>query len=127
MSALTLWTEANNLAVRYESYFIISKKSTLRWKILHQEYSALKYLSNMINNVIGSNITCFLVSSILEYAMSFDEIISMGKNSTSHWIRWIVVGFYFLSAVAILLVSADICRQVCILNYLICFFKCMIT
>lgn len=113
MSALTLWTEANNLVIRYDSV-IISNKSTQLWRIVHQEYFNLKYLAKMINNVIGSNITSFLITFILEYAISLDELILMGHTThKSHWIRWVVVGFYFCSSVAILLVSGDICRQVC--------------
>ncbi len=113
MSALTLWISASQLTHKTQLQSEdTSKTSILLWKILYKDYKHIKTLAEMINNAIGLNITCFLLTSIVDYAISFDQLVSGGSSFSSHWSRVSTLLFYFGSACGILLVSADICRQV---------------
>lgn len=78
-----------------------------------RQFRALKVASTLINNVVGSSLTCFLGLFGLFLSANLDEIFlakgARGPKSYSKLTRWM---FSFLNDVAILALSADVCRQV---------------
>lgn len=85
------------------------------WPVIHQKYESLKNLTDLINNVHGLSITCFLVVSVLEYAIGLDEFFVERKETVC---AKLVVGCFFLEKCAVVLVAADICRLVSVICYL---------
>lgn len=76
----------------------------LSWYEVKCQYKALKTLSGMINKIFGHILTCHIVKVILYYAISL--------NNIADWIKMVTVVLYFCGAFAILLFSADTCRNV---------------
>lgn len=83
---------------------------SMPWARVLKKYQSIKRLANLLNSVVGVNFTFFLVVSILDYAISFDEIFVEGTGMD--WTGFSGVVFYFLSTCSILGVSAEACRQV---------------
>lgn len=76
----------------------------LSWYNIREQYKALKIFSEMINRQFGHIVTLYLIKVILYYAISL--------NKVADWIKMLTVILYFCGASAILLFSADVCRQV---------------
>lgn len=113
MFSLTLWMSANQLSqhIKFQTECDL-KKPVILWEILYKEYKKLQILAEMINNVIGAHITCYLLSTIVYYAIKFDQMISGAPLSGLDWSRVPVLIFYIGCACTVLIVSADVCRQV---------------
>lgn len=76
----------------------------LSWPEVRQNYNLLKEMANKINNLLGTNVTLFLVKSILYYAIGFKKVHS--------WTSLCFVMTYFAGASFGLIITADICHQV---------------
>ncbi len=64
----------------------------------------------MINSTLGNMVTCFLINGILDYAVSFDELIT--ETMWTDWRNLLGVTFYVCYTAAFLYISADVCHQV---------------
>lgn len=86
------------------------------WTIVLERYKAMKELANLINSLLGTSFTLFLVNIILDFAISFDEIFVEGTNAD--WSKFLGVVYYFCNTCGILGLSAGACHQVDIINIL---------
>lgn len=130
MCALTLWWSCKKFASKLSStgtsrkYEIEANGSiavstqklyqhiSLNWMEILNDYEDLKKLADNINAAIGTNLTFFLVVSILDYSVSFDQLFVNGTSKAQDWSGFIILLFYFCNCCAILIVSADANRQV---------------
>lgn len=80
------------------------------WEEVHAQYEAIKELTHLINHTWGWNLFLFLVSLILYYSVSFDEIFF--RNSFPQWGKIIPTVFFFCSSCLILVLAADVAVQV---------------
>lgn len=78
------------------------------WAAIQSKYESLKTLADMINSVHGLNLTCFLIVSVLEYAIGLEVFI--GGNQTAG--GRVVSLFYIVEKCFIVFVAADVCRLV---------------
>lgn len=88
---------------------IESLRDGTSWKTIQQKYESLKILTDLINSVHGLSITCFLVVSVLEYAIGLDEVFVEGTKTIC---GKVISVFYFVQKCVILVIAADIGRLV---------------
>lgn len=78
------------------------------WIDIYQQFKSIKRLSRMINQYLGTNVTCFISTAILFFATSLDDIVTERQKS----IMLIRVIFIYCNYGAILIVAADINHQI---------------
>lgn len=82
------------------------------WIEISTQFKALKRLSELVNKIGGNNLTCILAVIILYYATSLDELLVVGRPDISY-VRLLRLVFFYMNYGGNLLISADICNQVC--------------
>ncbi len=113
MCALTVWIASNQFAQKIKYQTGEGKRKHVSvWEILYEDYRQLKLLTELVNNVVGSQLTFYLLGTIVYYAITFDQLISGALLFESHWSRVFLLIFNVGGVCGVLLVSADVCRQV---------------
>lgn len=102
IASLTLWSTVYQFGKVYT-------QNKLSWNIIRAKYDSVKEIASFINSIHGTSFSVFLVVSVLEYAICLDEVFVEG--TLSHGGNMITI-FYFLEKCVIIVVAADICRQV---------------
>lgn len=124
MSALTLWTAAYSFSLNLfrngdndklsfnlsKSEIIWDESGEKEWIKINKQYKALTRLAYLMNLAIGSNITFFLMEAVLYYGTRLDEVFF--KETTYDACEVLRFIFFFCNTSAILLFSADVCKQV---------------
>lgn len=129
MSVLTMWTSTKAFALslhvdtlgdededddvsRNQIVFRQSLTSPALNKIWRQ-YMALKDLSYMINQTIGSFSTCFLMEAVVYHAVYLDSVFMHNDDDGgTWWSQLLSLTFYFVHDSAVMLFAGDICYQV---------------
>lgn len=110
--ALTLLVLSRNFSKR-----LLNQQKTIGHNREIQEFYAIKEISDMINKAVGPNFACFLVICMVDYSTSFDDLFLYSQDV--HWSRFVTVPLYFISTCVILLLSADVCRNMdCLSDWL---------
>lgn len=104
---LTLWTPA----------FLLGKKLTenaemnLDWTQVQMYTQVIQEISQLVNNLASSVVTCFLVEVVVFYSTSFGDVFN-GSEKGLMWNKCIRMTFFGMSTCTILLLAANICHQV---------------
>lgn len=78
---------------------------------LYQNYLILKQSVKLLNSVYGTNITLFVVETVLYYAVSLDKKFGQHFGYDRDWTK-IVLFLYSASTCLVLIAAADIPKQV---------------
>lgn len=83
------------------------------WRVLYRNYTAIKVVSSLVNELVGHNLTCFLGTVSLYVATDLTNLFNGGGRTGPQYysmmVRW---GFYNLNYGLLLIISADVCRHV---------------
>lgn len=84
----------------------------ISWSSVFDRYKAIKSVSNHINRLFGNLLTFFLIATLLDYAISFDDALTHGWD-LSDWPWMVDIIVYFGSTGFLLILAADMCNKVC--------------
>lgn len=110
-SVLLFWILAKQFAhnvQKNESDENSVMRRKLKWLDLSKQFRELKQLGVLINQLYGAIVTIYIVNFIAEYTLVMDEIVEGGSGPKAAF----NVLAYVISASAILIISADVSRQV---------------
>lgn len=121
MTVLTLWHPAKAFAKSLQVEIYKAKGASqnltgnessrsIRCAEILDQYTSMKELSHLINNLVGHSVTLLLCTSILGYGIQLDEILTEIRNP--NWTRIVTIFLYFLVDLITYGVSAGVCHKV---------------
>lgn len=81
-----------------------------KWWTVKSELRALGEIGDVINRQFGTIVTLFLLGYILSYAIIFNDVFDHRKDT--FWNGFFNSVFYFGQSCGILIIAADVSRQV---------------
>lgn len=119
MPVLTLWCASKEFSslIRESTNYgegLKIMKGGATWNQIYNKYKSLRGLSGLVNQVLGVNVTLFLVETVLDYAVGFERaFVEETEPGFSRWFKITSLLFFFCGAFpAVLVFSGDICQQV---------------
>lgn len=86
---------------------------TCNWLTIRQNYEALRKMSVVISENLGTLITVFLLEFVFYFAVGFDEMFDFTNSD------WSLIGnmlFWFIESCGILYFAADACHKVSVVT-----------
>lgn len=118
-SIATLWFSTTSFLEYFmdtetiRTYAQVSTSFATHFHMVLEEYKKLVHFTSLVNSLIGSNLTWFLLETIFYYSTSFNEVlIFAGSTHGLDFIQVVRLLMFLVGMCLILLMSADIAYKV---------------